>query len=190
MRRWLWSMLLVAARAANDAFESENEPSCIELTLPAQTPAQLAAFEFPPGFRPGDRLRLADHSARRAERRGWWWRWGGRARGLRGAMRSGWGDFAEVAAGERAAWWSRTGRWRGRNGSTGRAGRGEVRAAGLGGSVPGGPGLLLGLPIPSSFLWSVADLLVGMSSSQSVARRSCWRSGSLCSSRGCRGEAS
>lgn len=72
MRRWLCWLPLFAACAANDAFESENEPDFIDLQLPAQTPAQLAAFEFPPGFRPGDRLRLADPKDAGRQRRFAW----------------------------------------------------------------------------------------------------------------------
>ena len=72
MRRWLCWLPLFAACAANDAFESENEPDFIDLALPAQTPAQLAAFEFPPGFRPGDRLRLADPKDAGRQRRFAW----------------------------------------------------------------------------------------------------------------------
>ena len=72
MRRWLCWLPLFAACAANDAFESENEPDFIDLALPAQTPAQLAAFEFPPGFRPGDRRRLADPKDAGRQRRFAW----------------------------------------------------------------------------------------------------------------------
>jgi hypothetical protein len=74
MQKRLWPVLLTvfAACAANDAFENENEPDSIDLTLPAQTPAQLVAFEFPPGFRPGDKLRLADRADASRQRRFAW----------------------------------------------------------------------------------------------------------------------
>jgi hypothetical protein len=60
MRKRLLLCLLsvVAACAASDVWEAETEPDQIDLTLPAQTPAQLVAFEFPPGLRPGNKLRL------------------------------------------------------------------------------------------------------------------------------------
>lgn len=72
MRRWLWLVPFFAACAANDAFEGETEPDFLDLTLPAQTPAQLAAFEFPPGFRPGHRLKLADPQDGARQRRFAW----------------------------------------------------------------------------------------------------------------------
>lgn len=72
MRRWLCWLPLFAACAANDAFEGETEPDSIDLSLPAQTPAQLAAFEFPPGFRPGHRLKLADPKDGARQRRFAW----------------------------------------------------------------------------------------------------------------------
>ena len=74
MQKRSWPVLLsiFAACAASDAFENENEPDFIDLTLPAQTPAQLVAFEFPPGFRPGDKLRLADREDPSRQRRFAW----------------------------------------------------------------------------------------------------------------------
>ena len=61
-----------AACAASDAWEAESEPDQIELALAAQTSAQLVGFEFPPGFRPGNKLRLVDPRDASRQRRFAW----------------------------------------------------------------------------------------------------------------------
>ncbi|MCU0866867.1 MAG: hypothetical protein MUC36_24030 [Planctomycetes bacterium] len=72
-KRLLLCVLSVfAACAASDVWEAETEPDQIDLTLPAQTPAQLVGFEFPPGLRPGNQLRLVNPRDASRQRRFAW----------------------------------------------------------------------------------------------------------------------